>query len=128
MNPNKKHIFSIEYSKKDSNSKEKESSRQVRDVYSGTESKTKLIEPPHLCTHKMNDTGYPYIDRCHVYTDDLESLTVNATIRSATNVENKTHSADWCNYPLGELLLDFMTGLCLFCLYGLLSVLTQLIK
>lgn len=100
-------FFSIKCSKNDSNPKE--SLRQARDVSSGTESKTKLIEPPHLCTQKRDNAGHPYIDRCHVYTNDTKSLTVNVTIRSATNVENITHSADWCNYPLGELLFDSMT-------------------
>lgn len=67
--------------------------RQIEQVF---------VEPPHLCTKKVNDKGVEVLDRCHVYTEDLKSLTVQATLRSATNQENETHSADWCNYPLGK--------------------------
>lgn len=59
------------------------------------------VEPPHLCTKKVNDKGEDVIDQCHVYTEDSEDLRVQATLRSATNQENDTHNAEWCNYPLG---------------------------
>lgn len=59
------------------------------------------VEPPHLCTQKIID-GKPVIDRCHVYTNDLDSVKVQASLRGATNQENETHSAEWCNYPLGK--------------------------
>lgn len=58
-----------------------------------------LVEPPHLCTKKPNSDE---IERCHVYTADLKTLQVKATLHSATNLENETHSADWCYYPLGK--------------------------
>lgn len=61
-----------------------------------------LVEPPHLCTKSRNAEGVDVVDRCHAYTENSKSLTVQATLRSATNQENDTHSADWCNYPLGE--------------------------
>lgn len=61
-----------------------------------------LVEPPHLCTKKIDENGKDIIDRCHVYTESLDSLTVRATLHGATNQENDTHSAEWCNYPLGE--------------------------
>ncbi len=60
-----------------------------------------FVEPPHLCTVKLNDEGEEKLDQCHVYTEDSEALTVQATLRSATNQENDTHNAEWCNYPLG---------------------------
>lgn len=60
------------------------------------------VEPPHLCTKKVNDKGEDVIDKCHVYTEDSEALRVQATLRSATNQENDTHNAEWCNYPLGS--------------------------
>lgn len=59
-----------------------------------------FVEPPHLCTQTIVD-GKPVIDRCHVYTTDLDSVKVQASLRGATNQENETHSAEWCNYPLG---------------------------
>lgn len=73
-------------------------SRQRRDVGVAKV----YVEPPHLCTKKVNATGHSYIDRCHVYTNDLEALQVQATLRGAINLENETHSAEWCNYPLGK--------------------------
>lgn len=60
------------------------------------------VEPPHICTKHSNGSGYPYIDKCHVYTNDLDHLKVDATLYSATNAENLTSSAEWCNYPLGK--------------------------
>lgn len=61
-----------------------------------------LVEPPHLCTTKVNETGHTYVDKCHVYTSDLASLKIDATLHSATNKENDSASAEWCNYPLGK--------------------------
>lgn len=58
-----------------------------------------LVEPPHLCTKKPNSDE---IEKCHVYTSDLKTLKIEATLHSATNQENDTHSADWCYYPLGR--------------------------
>lgn len=58
-----------------------------------------LVEPPHLCTKNAKTNE---VDRCHVYTHDLKILKIEATLHSATNQENDTHSADWCYYPLGE--------------------------
>lgn len=60
-----------------------------------------FVEPPHLCTKKINENGEEVLDRCHVYTEDSKFLNVQVTLRSAINQENDTHSADWCNYPLG---------------------------
>lgn len=62
------------------------------------------VEPPHLCMKTKNSEGEEVVEKCHVYTDDTPSITVNTVLRAATNVENDTHSAEWCNYPLGELL------------------------
>lgn len=62
-----------------------------------------FVEPPHLCSKKKNGNGEEVVDRCHVYTQDSKSLTVQAILRSATNQENDTHSAEWCTYPLGKL-------------------------
>lgn len=66
--------------------------REVEQVY---------VEPPHLCTKTVNAKNEDVIGHCHVYTEDSGDLTVQATLRSATNQENDTHSAEWCNYPLG---------------------------
>lgn len=60
------------------------------------------VEPPHLCIMKKNNLGVNVVDRCHVYTEDVESVLIHATLHSATNQENDTHSAEWCNYPLGK--------------------------
>lgn len=65
------------------------------------------VEPPHLCTKTVNEKGEDVIGKCHVYTEDSEALTVQATLRSATNQENDTHNAEWCNYPLGQYDLFF---------------------
>lgn len=65
------------------------------------------VEPPHLCSKKKNENGQYVIDQCHVYTADSKSIIVQATLRSATNQENETHSAEWCNYPLGKYLEIF---------------------
>lgn len=59
------------------------------------------VEPPHICTKQLNSTGFPYIDKCHVYTSDLDHLDLDAVLRGATNDNNQTNSTDWCNYPLG---------------------------
>lgn len=60
-----------------------------------------LVEPPHLCTKKPGENGTFTIDKCHVYTENLDDLKVHAVLHGATNQENDTHSAEWCNYPLG---------------------------
>lgn len=60
-----------------------------------------FVEPPHLCLKKVDDNGNEYIDKCHVYTSDSDSLKVDAALRGATNQENETRNAKWCNYPLG---------------------------
>ena len=61
-----------------------------------------FVEPPHLCTKRIDPDGHEVIDKCHVYTMDTVNLKVQATLRSATNSENDTHSADFCKYPLGQ--------------------------
>jgi hypothetical protein len=58
-----------------------------------------LIGPPHIC-QEAADSSEPSI--CHAYTVNLKFLRLHATLRSATNMENDTHSADWCRYPLGK--------------------------
>lgn len=68
------------------------------------EIKRVLVEPPHLCLKKVDENGHEYIDRCHVYTSDSESLRIDAALGGATNQENGTHSAEWCNYPLGTCI------------------------
>lgn len=62
------------------------------------------VEPPHLCLVKRNSKGENVVNTCHVYTDDTKSILINTVLRSAVNIENDTHSADWCNYPLGKFL------------------------
>lgn len=62
-----------------------------------------FVEPPHLCMQKVDKDGNEHT-HCHVYTADSNSLNVEVVLRSATNQENETHSAEWCNYPLGECL------------------------
>jgi len=66
------------------------------------------VEPPHLC---IKDEDKPVL--CHVYTEDTKSLRVQATLHSAENQENETHSADWCRYPLGIIvfILHFLNNL-----------------
>lgn len=61
-----------------------------------------FVEPPHLCERGVNEAGEEVISKCHVYTKDTESITIQSSLRSATNQENETHSAEWCNYPLGR--------------------------
>ncbi|XP_055909526.1 uncharacterized protein LOC129944241 [Eupeodes corollae] len=58
------------------------------------------VEPPHLCLTEKSETGETIVKQCHVYTDDTKNIVVHSVLRSATNIENDTHSADWCNYPL----------------------------
>ncbi|XP_055319171.1 uncharacterized protein LOC129576960 [Sitodiplosis mosellana] len=70
--------------------------REVEKVY---------VHPPHLCMQKIVD-GKPIIERCHAYTSDLDWVKVQASLRSATNKENETHSAEWCNYPLDGFTCD----------------------
>lgn len=68
------------------------------------------VEPPHLCMKSKNAEGKEFIEKCHVYTDDTPSITVNTVLRAATNVENDTHSAEWCNYPLGKFVVWLVSG------------------
>lgn len=58
------------------------------------------VEPPHLCLTEKSEAGETIVKKCHVYTDDTDSIVVHSVLRSATNIENDTHSAEWCNYPL----------------------------
>lgn len=67
-----------------------------------TEADQVYVEPPHLCTTTLNENGKEVIKSCHVYTEDSDAITVQASLRGATNKENDTHSAEWCNYPLGS--------------------------
>lgn len=70
--------------------------RQRRDV------RKVFVQPPHICTNKTDETGKSIVDKCHVYTENLHSLEVQVSLHGATNQENDTHSAEWCNYPLGK--------------------------
>lgn len=56
--------------------------------------------PPHLCEVSELADGTTRVDRCHAFTPSRRAVTVQATLRSATNQENETHSAEWCTYPL----------------------------
>ncbi|XP_013113477.2 uncharacterized protein LOC106091485 [Stomoxys calcitrans] len=58
------------------------------------------VEPPHICMTGMDEHGNTIIKNCHVYTDDTPSINVHTVMRAATNVENDTHAAEWCHYPL----------------------------
>ncbi|XP_005180800.1 uncharacterized protein LOC101895892 [Musca domestica] len=58
------------------------------------------VEPPHICMTAKDESGNDYIKNCHVYTDDTVSINVHTVMHAATNVENETHSAEWCHYPL----------------------------
>lgn len=58
------------------------------------------VEPPHLCMTEENDNGENVVKNCHVYTDDTTSILVHTVMKAATNIENDTHSAEWCHYPL----------------------------
>lgn len=60
------------------------------------------VEPPHLCMTEKNAEGESVVKNCHVYTDDTTSILVHTVMKAATNMENDTHSAEWCNYPLGK--------------------------
>lgn len=74
-------------------------SRQKRAFKS---SPTKVyVEPPHVCMTEKNESGEEVVKHCHVYTDDTTSILVHTVMKAATNMENDTHSAEWCNYPLG---------------------------
>lgn len=66
-----------------------------------TDTERVYVEPPHICTKKFDDANQPHIDKCHVYTTDLDYLEVDAILHGATNNENQTNSAEWCNHPLG---------------------------
>lgn len=56
--------------------------------------------PPHLCEVSHLADGTTRVDRCHAFNPSRREVTVQATLRSATNEENQTHSAEWCTYPL----------------------------
>lgn len=58
------------------------------------------VEPPHLCELNMSRSGDDKVERCHAFTPARKQIEVRATLRSATNQENDTHSAEWCTYPL----------------------------
>ncbi|KAI8126244.1 Major facilitator superfamily domain-containing protein 6-A [Lucilia cuprina] len=73
-------------------------SRQKRQ-YKSSPNKV-YVEPPHLCMTEKNEEGESVVKNCHVYTDDTTSILVHTVMKAATNVENDTHSAEWCNYPL----------------------------
>ena len=60
------------------------------------------VEPPHVCMTEKNESGAEVVKHCHVYTDDTTSILVHTVMKAATNIENDTHSAEWCNYPLGK--------------------------
>lgn len=60
------------------------------------------VEPPHVCSTAVNAKGEKYVTNCHVYTSDYKFIPIKGTLRSASNIENDTHSAEWCNYPLGK--------------------------
>lgn len=63
--------------------------------------KAPKVEPPHLCELRKAEDGITtVVDKCHAFTPARRSITVQATLRSATNLENDTHSAEWCTYPL----------------------------
>ncbi|XP_075160053.1 major facilitator superfamily domain-containing protein SP1173 [Haematobia irritans] len=72
--------------------------RQTRAVKSA---RSKIyVEPPHICMTGKDEHGATVIKNCHVYTDDTLTISVHTIMRGATNVENDTHSAEWCHYPL----------------------------
>lgn len=58
------------------------------------------VEPPHLCELVRDADGTERVTKCHAFTPGRRSIEVRATLRSATNLENDTHSAEWCTYPL----------------------------
>lgn len=50
------------------------------------------VTPPHLCS--MDETEQKI---CHVYTNSSISLTINASLLQASNMEAES---EWCRYPL----------------------------
>ena len=53
------------------------------------------VEPPHVCQTEDEKVV------CHAYTEDTKLINVDAVLNlNALNVENDTHSAEWCQYPL----------------------------
>jgi hypothetical protein len=51
---------------------------------------------PHICVD--GDSDHPKL--CHAFTENTQKISLMGTLRAAINVENETHSADWCKYPL----------------------------
>lgn len=80
-----------------------ESLEYIDENESADKSSRIYVEPPHICMTAKDDTGAEYVKNCHVYTDDTSSIMVNTVMRAATNVENDTHPAEWCHYPLGKI-------------------------
>lgn len=60
-----------------------------------------FVEPPHIC-HISAENGQEVVDICHVYTQKDSKIKLDALLRGAINQENETHTAEWCNYPLGK--------------------------
>ncbi|XP_037934574.1 uncharacterized protein LOC119669534 [Teleopsis dalmanni] len=101
-----------------------EEPRHVRTARAIKKAPSKVyVEPPHLCITEKDDNGKSVVKKCHVYTDDTKNIVVNTVLRAATNVENDTHSAEWCNYPLDgfqcqipleqvDYMLQFKNGEC----------------
>lgn len=92
----KKTSSSVEMESMSMSSEEASNVRVERDAVP----KKVFVEPPHLCLTEKSQSGETIVKKCHVYTDDTENIVVHSVMRSATNIENDTHSADWCNYPL----------------------------
>lgn len=57
------------------------------------------VSYPHLCV-KSDGDGQPSL--CHAITETNQKITLNGVLGAATNVENATHKAEWCKYPLGK--------------------------
>lgn len=83
-----------EYDYEESEANAGRTRRELKDVH---------VEPPHLCLKSIDSSGKEVIEKCHVYNEpEVTSLKIDAALRGAINQENETHSAQWCNYPLGE--------------------------
>lgn len=59
------------------------------------------VEPPHICIEKLDGDNY-HIEKCLVYTKEMKTLPIAATLHSAINQENETNAAEWCRYPIGK--------------------------
>lgn len=93
---------SAEWSKDSVASPEDEDYEEVLNERGRRNVESVFVEPPHLCERSVNEAGVEVVHKCHVFTADTQSVSIQASLRSATNRENETHSAEWCNYPLGE--------------------------